>query len=105
MKYQVKSEEQFEQEAAEEAKKSLLPEGTYDFEIFDGEEKTSAKGNDMWVLTLNVFDETGAGRKITDYLVSGTNYGERKIRHAAASCGLVSEYEAQKLVVEDFTGK
>lgn len=105
MKYTAKTDEEFAKEEAEALKKLLMADGVYDFEVIDAEEKTSSKGNDMIMLTLTVYDESGEGNKITDYLVPGSTYGNRKIRHAAVACGLTEQYETEKLAAEDFTGR
>lgn len=105
MSYTPKTEEYFEEEELKRQKELLLPDGIYDFEVADAESKKSSKGNDMYVLILTVYDETGATQKVYDYITFGNNYGERKFRHAAVACKLMTEYEAGNLTVEDFTGR
>ena len=62
MKFTPKNEEEL-------AVEGLLPEGTYDFEVIEAENKISKQGNEMIVLKLKVYDESGGFRFITDYLL------------------------------------
>lgn len=89
-----------EQEIVEDG---LIPDKTIcDFEVLRGEDKQSKAGNEMIVLTLNVFHNDASGRSITDYLVSTMEF---KLRQAADACGLLAQYEKGELVAEDFEGK
>jgi hypothetical protein len=87
------------------ARELLLPEGEYDFEVIDALDKPSKKGNDMFTLKLQIFDSGGMPNYVWDYLVIGNNFGERKLRHVAISCGLAEIYSSGKLTAEDFVGK
>jgi len=94
--YEAKSEEQLQKEG-------LTPEGIYDFEVVSAEDSESKKGNPMIVIKLRIF--TGdSSRLLTDYIVSGTNYGEHKFRSLAMTLGLVKEYESGNLTPDDFIG-
>jgi len=62
MKFTPKNEEEL-------AIDGLLPEGTYDFEVIEAENKTSKSGNEMIVLKLKVYDLNGGYRFVTDYLL------------------------------------
>jgi hypothetical protein len=95
----VKFEPKTEKQLAEE---SLLPPGTYDFEVFDAEEKVSRNNNDMIVLKLFVFDAGGTRRIVTDWLLASVAH---KLRHAAEAMGLLEQYEAGELTPDDFLGK
>lgn len=95
MGYTPKTEQQL-------ASEGLLPEGIYDFEIVDTDDKQSKKGNDMYTLTLNVFDADGGTKQIRDYIALGSNFGERKLRHAADACGLIEIYNTGNLKPSDF---
>lgn len=97
MTYVPKTEEQL-------AKEGLLEEGTYDFEVIDTNDAPSKKGNDMFTLTLCVFDHDGGQRRIFDYIAMGSNFGERKLRHAADACGLIDAYMAGELKHYTFMG-
>lgn len=98
MSYVAKSEEQL-------AKEGLMPEGEYDFEVIDSSDKPSKSGSDMCTLKLNVFDADGNGHHVWDYMVFGNHFGERKFRHAAVGCGLLSVYESGGLTAFEFKGK
>ena len=98
MGYTPKTEEQL-------AEEGLLNDGIYDFEVFKAEEKESRAGNDMFVISLHIFEESGMKRSITDYIALGSNYGERKLRHAADACGILDIYESGKLTADSFEGK
>jgi len=103
MTYTPKSEEQLIKEGF-----GLLPEGVYDFEIFETSDAPSRKGNEMFMFKLCIFDSEGTQRHIFDYIVFGTNFGERKLRRAAASCGLIDIYNSGDLKDTTFlnaTGK
>ena len=95
MAYTPKREEQL-------AKEGLIKDGIYDFEVVDCDDKPSKKGNDMYTLKLNVFDEDGNRRPLMDYIALGNNFGERKLRHAADACGILEAYESGNLRACDF---
>lgn len=105
MKVTVKTEKEL-------SEANLWPVGVYSFEILPGfslgqktlktEETRSKKGNDMIVLAVQVFNESGGYQFIADYLTDEVAY---KTRHAAVACGLLSSYEAGELNVNDFIGK
>lgn len=100
MMYTPKTEEQL-------AKEDLLSEGIYDFQVIETDDKPSKKGNDMITLKLCIFDVKGS-RHLFDYIALSTNFGERKLRHAANACGLIDVYNIGKLTDKDFfsaTGK
>lgn len=98
MSYTPKTEDQL-------AKEGLLAKGTYDFEVAETSDKPSKKGNDMYTLKLHVFDENGTARIVYDYIALGNNFGERKLRHAADTCGLIEIYNTGNLKPKDFQGK
>jgi hypothetical protein len=98
MAYTPKSEAQL-------ADEGLTPEGIYDYEIVEAEEKLSKAGNDMYVLKLYIFDQNGIRRPLTDYIALGSNFGERKLRHAADASGILDIYESGDLCADSFIGK
>lgn len=95
MSYTPKSEEQL-------AKEGLLPDGIYDYEVIQTDDKPSKKGNDMYTLKLLVWDDNGDNKTVYDYIALGNNFGERKLRHAADASGLLSIYEGGNLKPADF---
>ena len=98
MSYTPKTEEQL-------AKEGLLPNGTYDIEVAETSDKPSKKGSEMITLKLNVFDREGAIKAVFDYIVPNTNFGERKLRHAADCFGLLDIYNSGNLKADDFLNK
>jgi hypothetical protein len=88
-----------EQEIADS---KLWSKGDYDFEILDAGEKTSAAGNDMIELKVQVSNGDGLTRTLPDYLLSKR---AEKLRHCAAVCGLIDKYLTGLLSSDDFVGK
>jgi len=76
------------------ARFDLLERGFYEARIDKTEIKTSAKGNPMLVADLIVFDKSGEGREIKDFLVN-TKQMMWKQRHLAVSAGLEKEFMDQ----------
>jgi hypothetical protein len=98
MKYQPKSEKQF-------AEEGLFPPGIYDVEVIEAIDRPSKAGKEMVTLKLVVFNDVGAQRTVFDYMTFGSNFGERKFRHAADCFGLIGLYETGDLSAADFQGK
>ncbi|HEY4831965.1 MAG TPA: hypothetical protein VIH61_05325 [Waddliaceae bacterium] len=99
MSYTPKSDEQLDKEG-------LMQPQTCDFEIKEATQGPSkSSGNLMITLALKVFDAEGNSQTVWDYIVFGTNFGERKFKYAAKACGLLNEYNAGTLVYTDFEGK
>lgn len=94
MKFTPKSENEI-------AADGLLTPGIYGFEIMEAEDQISKAGNEMIKLTVHVFDD-GEPVTIFDYLMEKVAY---KLRHAAAACGLLDDYERGALDAADFQGK
>lgn len=84
---------------------NLMPKGIYGVEVPGAEDKISKSGREMIELDLLVYDVEGHGRKITDYLVSGVEGMEFKIRHAAVTFGLEEKYNTGTLLAADFIGR
>lgn len=95
MTYQPKTEEQL-------AKEGLFPDGEYDFEVIETSGKPSKGGASMFTLKLLAYAADGSTFFLTDYIALSSNFGERKLRHAAAACGLIDVYTSGKLTHEDF---
>lgn len=82
----------------------LLPDGTYDFEVYKSEKNVSASGNDMAKLYLKVWTPDGSVKILNDFLVfSDSNYCIRKIRHFCETTGILQEFEAGE-IRDDFSG-
>lgn len=94
MKFTPKSEKEIQDE-------NLFPAGVYPFEVVKAEDETSKSGNEMIHLKLRVF--SGARTQfVDDYLLESMAY---KLRHAAVTLGLESEYESGRIAASDFEGK
>jgi hypothetical protein len=77
---------------------SLVPEGTYNFEVLKSTRKISKSGNPMAELQLGVWDDGGAIRSIFDYLVFSTvNLNIKKVSHFCKAVGLDGEYKQGSL--------
>ena len=97
MKYEPKTEEQLDNEM-------LVPDGTYDFEVTDAEEKATKKGDPMIALKLRVFDGNGSPRVQRDWLIgNGHPMCIRKIKHFCDTTGL--DYEGGELSAEVCIGR
>ena len=82
----------------------LLPEGTYDIEVIDAEERTSQKGNEMIALTLQAQHPDGYPVRIWDYLVS-VAAATFKIEQFCGAAGLQEKFKAGRLLADDCVGK
>lgn len=80
----------------------LLPEGVYDFEVFEAEEKQSAKGNDMIALNMKVYEADGRVNFVRDWLLEAMM---KKLCHFCREVGLVDKYEAGTLTAQDCIGR
>lgn len=95
MKFSPKSEKEI-------AEVNLLPEGSYPYQISQGEDKISKAGNEMIQLLVRVFKPDGSFNLVTDYLMEAVAH---KLRHAADASGLTAKYESGQLLGADFVGK
>ena len=85
---------------------NLLPEGEYPFQVMNAADDVSKKsGKEMIVLDLVVFAPDGANRKVRDYLVPSTPYGEKKIYEFAKSVGILAMYESGTFTAQDCVEK
>lgn len=87
------------------AKESLFPDGQYDFEVIETSGKPAKSGATMFTLKLRVIAADGGSFYVTDYITLNSNFGERKLRHAADACGLIDIYTSGMLTHEDFHGR
>lgn len=95
MKFTPKSEAQLIEE-------NLIPEGTYDYEVIQAEERQSKAGNDMIQLTLKIFDQNGKERRVYDYLLEAMQF---KLIHFCESAGLTDIYETGQLTSAHCEGR
>jgi hypothetical protein len=92
--------------ASEIALMRLKPEGAYAFEVANAHDSQSkSSGKDMIVLDLNFYDANGSIFALRDYLVGGSQFGDKKIFEACRACGLSAKYESGKIEAEDFLGR
>lgn len=68
---------------------NLLPEGEYDFEVFEASDAVSTNSNEMIKLKLKVWAPDGSERHVYDYLLEAMAH---KLRHFAVCVGLDVEY-------------
>ena len=71
----------------------VLPEGIYDFSVMAGEDKFSHANNEMWKVTLKIFDGQGGHIQIFDYLVK-TEKAYFKISQFCKATGLHDRLKA-----------
>lgn len=98
MKFTPKTEEQLKAENSY----PVFPEGEYGYEVIKAEDKTSAKGNEMIVLTLRVFGPHDKTTLVNDYLLEAMEF---KLRHFCVSTGLGGAYEAGTLTAGSCHGR
>jgi hypothetical protein len=83
----------------EKPKRELLPDGEYDFEVVDAEEKISQAGNEMIKLKLKVGD-----RFIFEHLVHLEKIAW-KIKRFCESVDMIDHYRAGCLAAGDIIGR
>ena len=99
MKFEPKSEKDFQG-------LNLFPEGEYGFQVTNAADDVSKKsGRDMIVLDVLLFNNDGANRKVRDWLVPGTIYGDKKIFEFAKSAGIIALYESGTFGAQDCIDK
>ena len=91
-------------DGSQRASFELLPEGTYEAEVIEAEERTSQKGNDMIALTLQVAHPDGYEARVWDYLVS-VPAAVFKIRMFCEAAGLDKQYQSGRLTAKECIGK
>lgn len=77
----------------QESSFKVLPEGAYDFSVLHAEDKLSQANNEMWKLTLKIFDGNGGHIQIFDYLVK-TEKAYFKISQFCKATGLHDRLKA-----------
>jgi hypothetical protein len=99
MKFEPKSEKDFQG-------LNLFPEGEYGFQVTNAADDVSKKsGRDMIVLDVLLFNNDGSNRKVRDWLVPGTIYGDKKIFEFAKSAGILALYESGTFGAQDCVDK
>ena len=88
----------YDPDKAEEKNFICLPNGDYEIEIVNVEQKVSKAGNDMLELTINAYDEEGKKVQIFDYIVNPSGLWKLKKICDASSIEFTGEIEEQNLV-------
>lgn len=84
---------------------NLLPKGEYPFEIADAREEKSKAGNDMLVLEVDCIGDTGARKRITDYIVPGTIWADKKLHDCMWAVGLGPKYGTGTVMADELIGR
>jgi len=92
------------QDAGDRGSFTLLPEGLYDIEVVEAEERTSQKGNQMIALTIEARHPDGYPSRVWDYLVS-TPAALFKVKQFCDAAGLTSAFESGRLAIQDCRGR
>ncbi len=99
MKYSRMSEDQ-------DRNRNALPKGDYPFIIKAVEDKPTKSGRyNMLVLDLEIHLDNGRTKKQKDWVVYDMEEMAWKLRHLAATTGLLAEYESEVLAPEDLLEK
>lgn len=80
----------------------LIPNGDYDFEVADAQDKHSKKGQEMIELQLRIWLPDGRIKVIFDYLLESMPW---KLGHFAQATGLMEQYESGELCSQDCRGR
>lgn len=83
-------------------KAGLMQLGEYDFEVMEAEEYTKDNGNVVTKLKLNVFDESGKGNSVLDWI---TPSFMKKFKHFFYAVGLQDSYETGQTDPTEYVGK
>ena len=95
MKFQPRTNEEL-------AAMGLMPEGKYEFTVFESEDQISKAGSEMIKLTLRVKDSEGTMHIIFDYLLEKMAW---KLKHFCECTGLSSKYDSGDLSAIDCLDK
>lgn len=89
----------------EDETRNIIEKGEYQFIVKDIKRTLTKKGNyEMLVVDLELLDNLGRVRKLKDWIVLMDEMGW-KLRHFAASCGLLEQYESQTLDTQHFLNR
>ncbi len=80
---------------------NLLDAGIYKYEVVEAEERLSSKGNEMIVVKLDIYDDSGFRRSLKDYLLEAMAF---KLRHFCESAGLLDKYNSGELTTNELVG-
>lgn len=80
---------------------SLIPDGTYAFEVLEAQDATSRNGNEMIKLKLGI-EYNGKQRIVFDYLLEVMRF---KLIHFCESTNLTHKYDNGTLTASDCEGK
>lgn len=87
------------------AKMGLLEKGDYPFEVVTASEGFSKASNKfMYKLEVLIFGDSG-DRKITDFIVPGSNFGDKKLFNFCKGAGLMPQYQAGTLTADLMVGR
>lgn len=91
MKFQPKTEKELQE-------RNLIPEGYYNFEMVQVEEKLSQAGNPMISLKMKIIDANNRERFVFDRLMEAFS---EKLRAFCYATGLAEKYEQGELSADD----
>lgn len=98
LQYNIWTEEQ-------DLSRNLIQAGIYGFKVVNIIRKLTAKGNyEMLEVDLQLVDKSGLDKRLRDWIIIMDTMGW-KLRHFAATCGLLEKYESGTLDSRDFMGK
>src|SRR5258708_7923579 len=90
----------------EDKMRNLFEKGEYPFTIKTCTAKRCKNGiNQMFVIEASYTNHEGRSNLITDWVILDMEGMEWKLRHLAATCGLLDKYEADTLEDVDFVNK
>jgi hypothetical protein len=91
----------------EDQMRNVFEKGGYAFQVKSIESKKTKSGNNlMLVVELSVHDSKFARTiNVKDWIVLDMEEMAWKLRHFAATCGLLEKYDAEELDAKDFLGK
>ena len=86
--------------------RNIFEKGEYVFRVENVEIKPCKNQiNKMLVVGLNLLNDAGRTLKVTDWIMLDMENFEFKLRHFAATCGLIEKYDSDTLEAKDFIGK
>lgn len=86
--------------------RNIFPKGEYPFHVKSiKEDFCKNKVNKMLIVEINVMNENGRQITVKDWIMLDMEEMEWKLRHFAATCGLLDRYEEDMLEERDFLGK